>query len=295
MLPQHMRSHGRSSARLARTCTVIGGGRVGRTLGRLLAQHGWRIRAVITTSTASARAASRAIGQGRPLDRVEPEIFDVRLLLIAVPDRAVAAVARALARRAPPSLQGRVVLHTSGALGSRVLAPLAERGASVGSLHPLHTFALEAKDSLQGVLFAIEGQTQAVRLAQRLARSLGGIPVRIGEDNRSLYHAAATMAAPHLLALVEAAAAMFQQAGLNRRQAVSGALHLARQTLDNYERLGPQGAWTGPVARGDWPTIRRHLAALKRLPGGYASAYRALTTLEQQVLGDQRPRGSERR
>src|SRR5579884_860051 len=287
MLPHRMQSHGRSSARLARTCTVIGGGR---TLGRLLAQHGWRIRAVITTSTASARAASRAIGQGRPLNRIEPEVFDARLLLIAVPDRAVAVVARALARRAPPSLQGRVVLHTSGALG-----PLAERGASVGSIHPLHTFALEAKDSLQGVLFAIEGQPQAVRLAQRLARSLGGIPVRIGEDNRSLYHAAATMAAPHLLALVEAAAAMFQQAGLNRRQAVSGALHLARQTLDNYERLGPQGAWTGPVARGDWPTIRRHLAALKRLPGGYPSAYRALTTLEQQVLGGQRFRGSEGR
>jgi len=285
MLPQRMRAHSTRPARPARTCTVIGAGRVGRALARWLVQNGWRIRAVVATSAASARAAVRVIGGGRPLDRIEPEVFNARLLLVAVPDRAVAALARALARRAPPSLQGRVVLHTSGVLSSRVLAPLAELGAAVGAFHPLHTFALDAKESLRGALFAIEGQPQAVRLARQLARSLGGIPVRISEGNRSLYHAAATMAAPHLLAVVEAAAEMFRRAGLNRRQAVSGALHLARQTLDNYERFGPHDAWTGPVARGDWPTIRRHLAALKRLPGGFRVAYRALTALERLVLG----------
>jgi len=74
---------------------------------------------------------------------------------------------------------GSVVLHTSGAMDSEVLEALRERGAKVGSLHPLQSFSGVAVPSLEGRIFTIEGETQAVRVARRIARALGGSPVRI--------------------------------------------------------------------------------------------------------------------
>src|SRR2546430_12721085 len=72
-------------------------------------------------------------------------------------------------------------------------------------MHPLQSFSGVAVPSLEGRVFAIEGQTQAVRVARRIARELGGSPVRVAGDKKLLYHAAAAMAAGHILAVEEAA------------------------------------------------------------------------------------------
>jgi len=102
-------------------------------------------------------------------------------------------------------LRGRVVLHTSGAMDSAVLDAVHERGAMVGSMHPLQSFSGVSVPSLEGKVFTIEGETQAVRVARQIARSLGGSPVHIAGSKKILYHAAAAMAAGHVLAVEEAA------------------------------------------------------------------------------------------
>jgi predicted short-subunit dehydrogenase-like oxidoreductase (DUF2520 family) len=267
-----------------RSLSIIGAGRVGRELGRRLADQGWRVETIVTRSAQTARATARAIGAGRPLARLGPEALASQLILITTPDDAIESVARRLARLAPGSLAGRVVLHTSGALGSEALAALARLGAATGSMHPLQSFARGRRPRLEGVAVAVEGHPAARRLAARLARQMGGVPVDISGKAKAAYHAAGAFASPQLLAVVEAAVRLLEGSGFRRKQAVAALMPLARQTLENFERLGPQAAWTGPVSRGDEATIRRHEKELKKWPKEYREAYRALTNLQRRLL-----------
>ena len=116
---------------MERSLSIVGAGRVGRTLGKRLRQLGWRIGAVVTRSQAASRAAVRSIGAGKPHVALSPSVFDSNVILLTVPDTALAPIAQALASLADKSLRGKIVLHTSGALGRTVLRPLARRGAHV--------------------------------------------------------------------------------------------------------------------------------------------------------------------
>ena len=269
---------------MARTISIIGAGRVGSTLGRRLHQLGWRIGAVVTRSAASSRKAVRAIGAGRPLAHLSREVLAADVVLLATPDAALGSVARSLAQLGGRKCRGKIILHTSGALDRGVLAPLARRGAATGSLHPMQTFSGRATPRLQGVIFAVEGDNRAQRVAQQIARALGGIAVAIDGSSKPAYHAAGVLVAGHALALAEAAVQILTRIGFSRRRALQTLLPLMRQMLDNFERLGPQAAWTGPVARGDYLTVAKHFRALRRYPREIQRAYAALALLGGRVL-----------
>jgi len=263
---------------------IIGAGRVGRALGRGLRELGWKIGAVVTRSEASARRAVRFIGAGKACAGMTRQILGSRVILIATPDDEIAVVAQELARIGEEELRGRVVLHTSGAMDSRVLDAVREQGAIVGSMHPLQSFSGVAVPSLEGKVFTIEGETHAVRVARQIARSLGGSPVRIAGSKKLLYHAAAAMAAGHVLAVEEAATQLLLSLGMRRSEAVRALLPLTRQVLENFETLGPHAAWTGPLSRGDFKVVRAHLEALQESPEEFAQAYDALSHLAARAL-----------
>src|SRR6266852_685668 len=263
---------------------IIGAGRVGRALGRRLHELAWKIGAVVTRSEASARRAVRFIGAGKACAGLTRQILASRVVLIATPDDEIAVVAQELARIGGEELRGRIVLHTSGALDSAVLNAVQQQGAKVGSLHPLQSFSGVAVPSLEGKVFTVEGEVQAVRMARRIARALGGSPVRILGSKKLLYHAAAAMAAGHVLAVEEAATQLLVSTGMRRSEAVRALLPLTRQVLENFERLGPRAAWTGPLSRGDYKVVKAHLEALRDSPEEFAEAYDALNGLAARVL-----------
>lgn len=269
-----------------RTISIVGAGRVGRTLCKRLRELGWRVGGVTTRSEATARAAVRAIGGGRAWTRITAAVADADVVLVTTPDGALDAVAEELAQEGGAKWRGKVVLHTSGALDSGVLAPLAGRGAATGSLHPMQTFSGRGMPKLDGVIFAVEGAGRAQRMAQRIAWSLGGVAVVIRGDDKPVYHAAGALVASQALALVEAATEMLIGIGFERRCAVDALLPLMRQMLDNFERLGPRQAWTGPIARGDYATVRKHVEALRRYPRELRESYAALALLAGRVLAD---------
>jgi predicted short-subunit dehydrogenase-like oxidoreductase (DUF2520 family) len=275
------------------TVAIVGAGRVGRGLGRALRQRGWRIGAVITRSPKTATAAVRAIGGGRPEARLDAGVLAADVVLITTPDRAIAKVARQLARVAAATgarqgriyLAGKTVLHTNGSLGRSVLTPLAKLGAATGSIHPLQTFTLRAAPDLDGRICAIEGTPAALRVARRIARDLDCVPVVIAAKSKPVYHAAAALAAGHTLAVTEAATRILIALGFTRKEAVRALLQLTRETLANFERFGPEAAWTGPLARRDFATAKKHAAALRRFPREYGDAYAVLSRLAMRVLG----------
>jgi predicted short-subunit dehydrogenase-like oxidoreductase (DUF2520 family) len=263
---------------------IIGAGRVGSALGRCLRDLGWKIGAVVTRNEASARRAVRFIGAGEPHAGMTRLILASRVMLIATPDDEIAAVAPDLARIGAEELRGKVVLHTSGALDARVLDPVKACGAAVGSIHPLQSFSAVAVPSLEGRMFAVEGDAQAVSMAHQIARSLGGSPVKIPNGKKVLYHAAATMAAANVLAVEEAASQLLISLGMKRSQATRALLTLTRQVLENMEHLGPRAAWTGPLSRGDFRVIKAHLDALQDFPEEFAQAHEVLIRLAARLL-----------
>src|SRR6266702_1012415 len=266
------------------TLAIIGAGRVRRALGRRLREAGGKIGAVVTRGEPSARRAVRFIGAGNACAGLTRQVLSSQVILITTPDDEIASAARELARIGEEELRGRIVLHTSGAMDSSALQAVQERGATVGSMHPLQSFSGVTVPSLEGKVFAIEGETQAVRVARQIARELGGTPVRVAGNKKLLYHAAAAMAAGHVLAVEEAATQLLVSLGMKRSEAVRALLPLTRQVLDNFELLVPRAAWTGPLSRGDYQVVKAHLEALRDSPEEFAEAYDALNGLAARVL-----------
>ncbi|HUN63619.1 MAG TPA: Rossmann-like and DUF2520 domain-containing protein [Candidatus Sulfotelmatobacter sp.] len=269
---------------MTKSLAIVGSGRVGRALGRRLRETGWRITVVAAQTEASAKRAVRFIGGGRPASGVPATLAAAAVILITVPDDAIACVAAELARNAGDDLRGKVVLHTSGALDASVLGALRDCGASVGSMHPMQTFSGVSVPPLEGKVFAVEGDELAIRAARKLARALVGVPVGIAPAKKPLYHAAGAFAAGLSLAMEEAGVQMLMAAGLKRREAQSALLSLTRQMLEHYEKLGPQKAWTGPLARGDFGVVASHEKALRQFTPEFLEAYRAVSRLSAQVL-----------
>jgi predicted short-subunit dehydrogenase-like oxidoreductase (DUF2520 family) len=181
-------------------------------------------------------------------DDVSAAADGVDAVILAVPDDEIAIVA---ANVVPHS--SCVVLHLSGSLLLDVLAPH-ERRASMHPLVPLPTADIGAARLLEGVTIAVAGDA----LAASLAASLGARVVEVADEDRAAYHAAACIAANHVVALLGQVERVASTVGLD----VAAFLGLARAAIDDVETLGPRGALTGPASRGDWSTIVRHLDAL---------------------------------
>jgi predicted short-subunit dehydrogenase-like oxidoreductase (DUF2520 family) len=270
-----------------RIISIVGAGRVGRTLGKCLHDLGWRMGAVITRSDATSRAAVRAIGRGAAYHAITPQALEADIILLTTPDDLLASTAAELASvaaRERVALRGKVILHTSGALDRTVLKPLARLGAATGSLHPMQTFSGRNVPKLKRTTFAIEGDPRARQVARSIARALGGVPIDIDRKNKPAYHAAAILVAGHTLALAEAATQVLIDVGFPRRRALQTLLPLMRQVLDNFERLGPRASWTGPVARGDYAVVARHMKALRRYAPEFHQSYATLARLSARVL-----------
>lgn len=260
-----------------RSFTILGAGRLGRTLGRLLVSKGWEPRGITCSTLRSARQAAKFIGGGEPSASNARAVAQGGLVLIATPDSAIAPVARELAA-ARMAWRGRVIAHTSGALSSVALEPLARAGARTASLHPLASVAdpRAGFPNIEGTPFAIEGDPGAVAPLRRMVQSFGGVPVTIPRQAKVLYHLIACLMANDLVALLSLGLETARGLGLSRREAARLYLPLVRGTVDNVVRLGPVKALTGPVSRGDFTTLRLHGEALRTLPPDLRRLHRIL-------------------
>lgn len=252
--------------RTTRTVGVIGAGRVGPVLAAALAAAGHKVLAI---SAGSHPERVRALlPQAAIVPAAEVARTATDLLLLAVPDDALAGAVAALGPVAPD----RVLAHTSGGHGLAVLRPA---GGSPLALHPAMTFTGQPADltRLPGISYGVTAPDRLRRLATGLVADLGGTVEWIAEADRPVYHAALAHGANHLVTLVNEAADRLRQAGVREPERLLAPL--LRAALDNALRLG-DAALTGPVARGDAGTVAGHLRALARAAPESAPAYRAL-------------------
>jgi predicted short-subunit dehydrogenase-like oxidoreductase (DUF2520 family) len=184
---------------------------------------------------------------------------DADVCLLCVPDTAIAAVARGLT---PGHV--RWVGHTSGATPLSALDPHERRFG----LHPLQSFTrARGPEQLDGAYAAVTAETDEAReIGFELARLLGLEPFVLAEEDRALYHAGAAIASNYLVTLHRAAAEIFEEVGAP----VEGLRPLMQGVIDSGFEL------TGPIARGDWATVDRHLDAIRRRRPKLEPLYRVL-------------------
>lgn len=257
---------------------VIGAGRVGPVLGAALARAGHTVVAVSAVSDRSRRRAAELL-PGVPLLPVQDVAARCELLLLTVPDDALAELAAGLAATGAVG-PGKVVVHTSGRHGAAVLDPVLKAGSLPLALHPVMTFTGTDVDlaRLSGCSFGVTAPEPLRPMAEALVLEMGGEPEWIAEENRPLYHAALATSANYLVTLVTQAADLLGAAGVAHPNRMLGPLLGA--ALDNALRSG-DAALTGPVARGDAATVAAHLAELDRIAphGPVRTAYLAMARL----------------
>jgi len=252
---------------------IVGAGAVGTALGVALGRAGWQVGAVASRDP-ERRARFRALVPGaRAFPEAAAILDECHLVVLAVPDDALAEVARSLRL-----YSGQAIVHTSGLHDAGVLAPTLAAGTAAGSFHPLVAFADldRALAALPGATVAIEGDEALLDLLAEMATSLGAVPVRLAPDSKAAYHAAAVLAAGGLTALLDVVAVVAAPTGLDEAGALAVYGPLAAQALANARELGTVPALTGPAVRGDAGTVEAHRGAVAVAGEEALDVYRAL-------------------
>lgn len=265
---------------------VIGVGRAGSCVAASLVDAGAELRWVVARDAVRRGVARAALPTAVDvLDAVPSEPDPAAWAeggtwVLAVPDRAIAAAAAALA---PPS--GVVVLHLSGVTPAQVASTA---GCYAGSCHPLAALPdgfvagpEAARGALEGAVCALDGDPVGIARAEALAVALGGVALPVAAEARPSWHAAAAIVANDLVGLLLVGGDLAEQAGVPAAIAERGLLHLARTSLAAVSAAGGPmiAGLTGAVARGDASTIARHLTALGASRPEARAAHRSLSRI----------------
>ncbi|MBZ5536992.1 MAG: DUF2520 domain-containing protein [Acidobacteriia bacterium] len=275
---------------------IIGGGRVGQTLGRLLSDQGYVIDSVVCRTSPAARAAQRFTRARRASSLISADLFpSAQIVFITTPDARIARTSLLLSRLAV-DWNGKIIFHTSGALSSRELAALSAKGARVASLHPLQTFPspIEGVKRVRGIFYTFEGDPGTEAMARKLVRELDGRLVKIRARDKPLYHCAGTFACGGLLAPLSVAYELYGKIGIREKTARAMLKPLVNATVELAQNSDLRKTITGPISRGDAVSIAGHIRALAEVAPQFETLYKFLSLRMLELVGASIPREMSR-
>jgi predicted short-subunit dehydrogenase-like oxidoreductase (DUF2520 family) len=251
----------------------IGAGTTGTALAVRLSQAGCPVVAVFSRSLSSAQKMANLVANCQVCHSSQEVADAAELVFITTPDNAIARVASEVKWHA-----GQSVVHCSGADSVDILEPAKKLGASVGSFHPLQTFASvnQAVQNLPGSTFALEAREPLLSELKALASLLDGEWVELKPGDKVLYHAAAVFVSNYLVTLVKLALDLWQDFGVSPKEATKALLPLLKGTINNIDNVGLPYCLTGPISRGDSGTISKHLNALAAKNSALLTTYKEL-------------------
>ncbi|STX27506.1 Uncharacterized conserved protein [Legionella beliardensis] len=246
---------------------VIGAGRLGQNLAISLIKTGQAsLQAIVSKQFINAKQACLAIKAGHAIACLT-DLPPADLIFITTPDDIIAQIALELADK-KLVLPGSIIVHCSGVLSSDILRPLQELGCFIANFHPLKAFRKTLLDpaAFSACDCAIEGDEYALNVLATLFNPLGANLVAINPHKKAIYHAAAVLAANHLVTLATQAIELFMAAGIKEQDAKQITTRLIQTSLDNIKHTTDlSAALTGPLVRGDIMTIAKHLKAQENL------------------------------
>ena len=259
--------------RLVKSISLIGAGRAGFAIAALLANKGYKFLSVIDKDSEKSKRCGNAVSAVKYGTSLSDLDNNYDFLIIAVPDMEIEKVSSQLAcSRMVRS--GSVIAHLSGAAGSDILDECRQRGASVASMHPCMTFTENRDNYINSFYVALEGDKKACNELSKVIISIGNKPFIISRNDKPLYHAACVTVSNFLVTLFSAGTEMIRMQESEIPDNVF--LPLIKQTIDNIENSGVEGALTGPVSRGDIETVNKHINILKKNKLGLTLMYAAL-------------------
>jgi predicted short-subunit dehydrogenase-like oxidoreductase (DUF2520 family) len=228
--------------------SIVGSGRAGGALAIAASQSGHTISSIEGRNPDS-------VARLKDLVAIDAGVPDLRI--IAVSDDAIPEIAAVVADLADPV----PTVHISGAVPVSALDPIRSTGCQIGSLHPLQTLpdAERGAERLAGSWMAVTAEEPLRSELHEFAASLGCRPFDLDDEVKPLYHAAAAAAANYTLTTLDLSLALFEAAGVP----FEAAHPLIEAIIANAFDLGPAGALTGPVARGDAATVARQVEAIR--------------------------------
>jgi predicted short-subunit dehydrogenase-like oxidoreductase (DUF2520 family) len=243
---------------------IIGCGVVGTVLGVALSRCGYPVVEVMDRSEEAARKAAERIGRISASTDAVKTAKGSNCLFVTTPDDAIAGVCAAIAAGGGIG-QGDIVYHCSGAFDADVLAPARNCGAVVASLHPLGVFAdvESAITNLSKLYFCLEGDTEAVEMAERMTRDIGAMPVRVPKEMKTMTHVAACLASNYVVTLADMAVRLLENLRLPKEERLKLLVPLLQGAVRALREEGLPMALTGPLARGDVSTLQRHIQAVR--------------------------------
>ncbi len=251
----------------------IGAGTVGTALAIRLSAKGYPVVAVSSRSQTSSEKLAQVISGCRAVSNNQAVADAAELIFVTTPDDAIAPVVSEIQWR-----PGQSVVHCSGAASTDILEPARKSGAQVGASHPLQTFASvqQAIDNIPGSTFAIEAEEPLLTTLKDMAAALDGTWIELKASDKILYHAAAVIACNYMVALIKLSTDLWQTFNVPTDQATKALMPLLRGTLNNIDSVGIPQCLTGPIARGDTGTIKKHLDALEKVAPSVLATYREL-------------------
>lgn len=256
---------------------IIGCGKVGTALATFLPQAGYRSAGMASKSLVSAKHAADIAGTGM-FSEINWDISrNADIVFITTPDSVIAETCRQIAINGGFTDRS-IVLHCSGSLSSRILAPARDSGAAVGSMHPLQSFASKQfpQNPFSRIIISVEGDPRAVSVARSISDDLGAVFTEIKTEAKTLYHASAVVASNYLVTLMDLAFKLISEAGVSEKDAFNIFKPLVEGTLSNIEKVGIPSALTGPIERGDSETIINHITEIQAKRPELLSLYKQL-------------------
>jgi predicted short-subunit dehydrogenase-like oxidoreductase (DUF2520 family) len=227
---------------------IIGSGNVATVMGTAIIAAGHRVLQVVARRPEA--AAPLAAAWGCPYTEKWAGIDPAAdLYLFALSDRALEQVAGAV------RLPGRLVVHTAGAVPTKVLAAVSDR---CGVLYPLQSLRSEIRPFPEFPLLVDTCRPADLPGLDSFARSIARQVRQADDITRLKLHVAAVLVnnfGNHLYSLA---------ADLCRKEHLDFSLLLPviRETAERIGRYSPQDVQTGPAIREDSATMQRHLEVL---------------------------------
>lgn len=235
------------------TVSIIGFGKLGKAFYRIFKEKKYTINSVFSKSEYDIPEYLKGFdGNKNALGE---------LVFITVPDAEILNVAQDLARDYA-NFDKKHIIHCSGTYSSDLLIELQNKGAKIASYHPMQAIT-ETTSTFANTTFDAEGDEKTLEILEQISDDLGANFIRIEKEAKIYLHTASVIASNYLVVLMNLALKAANLGEIKKDTIENALILLMQSSLDNIKRNGTDNALTGPVARGDVPTIKKHVDGLK--------------------------------
>lgn len=254
----------------------IGAGKVGTAFGKYLVNKGFDVEGYYSRSQKSSERAAE-FTNSRSYYEASELAGKSDIIFITTNDDEIEGVCNKLVQEGLLR-SGQILIHMSGSASSKILESAKKKGCFTYSIHPLQAFAdiEKAVKDLHNTVFSIEGDKEKIDVVEKILKTTGNEFFNINSEQKIIYHATACVLSNYFVTLMDYGLSLFEAIGINGKEGYRAMYPLIEGTMKNIHELGTKKALTGPIARGDVNTIKKHLESIGNIANDKLDFYKLI-------------------